>query len=103
MPRTPKGSLPTYRMHRPTGQAVVTVHDPATGRRTDHYLGEYGSKESHARYAQLVRGQPPDAGRRADEPVGRTLQQVEAGVVPPTTNLSVGAFYQRFLEHARAY
>jgi integrase len=90
-------------MHRPTGQAVVTVRDPATGRRSDHYLGEYGSQESHARYAQLVHGQPPAAGRGADEPVGRNLQRVEAGVMPPTTDLSVGAFYERFMEHARAY
>lgn len=45
--------VPSYRRHRPTGQAVVTLTDPA-GKRRDYYLGAYGSKESKAEYARLL-------------------------------------------------
>jgi integrase len=39
---------PSYRRHKPTGQAVVTL----SGR--DFYLGRYGSRESRAEYDRLV-------------------------------------------------
>src|SRR5262245_22025624 len=39
---------PTYRLHRPTGQAVVTLN----GR--DHYLGRHGTPESRAEYDRLL-------------------------------------------------
>jgi integrase len=41
--------IPSYRLHKPTGRAVVTLD----GR--DHYLGEHGSPPSQARYDRLVR------------------------------------------------
>ncbi len=44
--RTPR--TPSYRHHRPTGQAVVTLG----GR--DFYLGKFGSAESRAEYDRLV-------------------------------------------------
>jgi hypothetical protein len=34
MPRTPKGSLPSYRLHKARGRAVVTLTDPS-GERHD--------------------------------------------------------------------
>ena len=37
-------STPSYRLHRPTNKAVVTLN----GR--DFYLGPYGSPESRAEY-----------------------------------------------------
>ncbi|MBN2561143.1 MAG: tyrosine-type recombinase/integrase [Phycisphaerae bacterium] len=40
--------LPSYRHHKASGQAVVTL----SGR--DHYLGPYGSAESHAEYKRLI-------------------------------------------------
>ena len=40
--------LPSYRHHKPSGQAVVTVN----GR--DVYLGKYRSKESRAQYDRLI-------------------------------------------------
>lgn len=46
MPR--KRHVPSYRLHKPSGQAVVTID----GR--DHYLGPHGSPESHAEYDRLV-------------------------------------------------
>ncbi|NQT14424.1 MAG: site-specific integrase [Planctomycetes bacterium] len=47
MPRKP-GKVPSYCLHKHSGQAVVRVD----GR--DHYLGEFGSSESHRRYEELV-------------------------------------------------
>jgi integrase len=51
MPRN--GSLPSYRRHKQSGQAVVTLNDP-TGRRRDVLLGPYGSEESKAEYTRVL-------------------------------------------------
>lgn len=48
MGRTKKGTPPTYRRHRPTGKAVVTID----GR--DIYLGAYDTPASKAEYARLI-------------------------------------------------
>jgi len=40
--------VPTYRRHKPTGQAVVTLN----GR--DHYLGKHGTPASQEKYARLI-------------------------------------------------
>ena len=48
MPRTPKGSPPSYRLHKPTGHAVVTLN----GR--DFYPGRHGSPASWAEYDRLI-------------------------------------------------
>ena len=39
---------PSYRLHKPSGQAVVTI------RGRDHYLGPYGSGPSRAEYDRLI-------------------------------------------------
>lgn len=47
MPKhTPK--VPSYRLHKPSGQAVVTLSG------SDHYLGEHNTVESHDQYNKLV-------------------------------------------------
>lgn len=51
MPRKP--SVPSYRLHKPTGQAVVTFRTAGGGRR-DVYLGAHGSPESRAAYARVL-------------------------------------------------
>jgi hypothetical protein len=43
-------SVPSYRRHKQSGQAVVTLPDGLGGRR-DILLGQYGSKESRLEYA----------------------------------------------------
>ena len=48
MPRTKTGSLPSYRLYKRTGQAVVTIDGH------DHYLGAYGSPESKKAYNRLI-------------------------------------------------
>jgi hypothetical protein len=72
----PKGSTstPTYRLHKATGQAVVTVNGK------DHYLGKHGSKESKQRYDQLI-GQWLSRGRATAETSAEdiTITEVCAG------------------------
>jgi integrase len=51
MPRSP--AVPSYRLHRPSGQAVVTIRT-AAGERRDVYLGEYDSPESRAEYGRVI-------------------------------------------------
>jgi integrase len=46
MPRT--SCPPSYRLHRARNCAVVTIHGQ------NHYLGPYGSPESHEQYARLI-------------------------------------------------
>ena len=46
----PISRVPSYRLHRPTGQAVVTLG----GR--DYYLGLHGSPKSKTRYQKLLAG-----------------------------------------------
>ena len=41
-------SAPSYRLHKGTGQAVVTIHGK------DHYLGKHGTEESQQRYRQCL-------------------------------------------------
>lgn len=47
MPR-PKSVLPSYRLHKPSGQAVSYVN------RKPVYLGQFGTAESRERYAKLL-------------------------------------------------
>jgi hypothetical protein len=56
---------PKYRLHRQSGQAVVTLRDPATGLRRDVLLGEHDTPASHAEYARVVQ-EWKDAGRVLD-------------------------------------
>ena len=48
MPNTQRIRTPSYRFHKPSGLAVVTLN----GR--DHYLGCYGTVTSKAEYDRLI-------------------------------------------------
>ena len=50
--------LPSYRLHRPSGRAVVTLDGK------DHYLGKHGSRESKAEYRRLIADWQDDLRRR---------------------------------------
>ncbi len=52
MPR-PRSIVPKYRLHKATGQAVVTVRT-ADGGRKDVYLGRYRSPESRKEYERII-------------------------------------------------
>src|SRR5262245_64072796 len=45
--------IPSYRIHRQSGQAIVTLRD-ALGNRRDVLLGKYGSPESRQEYARQI-------------------------------------------------
>ncbi len=65
MPR--QNYVPSYRSHKASGQAVVTLPDVVTGRRKDFFLGRHGTKESRVEYAQVL-AEWEARGRRLDEP-----------------------------------
>lgn len=46
-------SIPSYRLHKQSGQAIVTVTDGLGGRR-DVLLGRYGTPESRQEYARVI-------------------------------------------------
>jgi integrase len=45
--------IPSYRLHKQSGQAIVTLTD-GSGHRRDVLLGQYGSAESQAEYARVL-------------------------------------------------
>ena len=51
MPRKPR--TPMYRLHKQSGQAIVTLPDNIGGRR-DVLLGTYDSPESHELYGRII-------------------------------------------------
>jgi integrase len=55
-------SVPTYRLHKQSGQAVVTLTDGLGGRR-DVLLGRHGTPESRLEYARVI-SEWEAAGRR---------------------------------------
>ncbi|MEM6333947.1 MAG: site-specific integrase [Planctomycetota bacterium] len=52
MPRKPR--VPSYRLHRSSGQAIVTLTDRHTRRRRDVLLGEHGTQASHKLYDRVI-------------------------------------------------
>jgi len=82
MPRTSGKSIPAYRKHRPTGQAVVTI----TGR--DHYLGPHGTKTSKIEYDRLI-GEWIAAGRPTS--------------TATATDITIAELLKRYKLHAEAY
>ena len=80
--------IPAYRLHKASGQAIVTLTDAVTGARKDRLLGKHGTAESRAEYARVI-GEWEARGRRLDDP----------GPAAPT----VAELLVRFLRHAEAY
>src|SRR5262245_24345065 len=64
MPTRPR-KIPAYRLHKPTGQAVVRLD----GR--DHYLGKHGTEASQEQYRRLIAEWLTHARPRASEPLAR--------------------------------
>lgn len=80
--------LPSYRLHKPTGQAIVVFSQG--GKRQFHYLGKYGSPESHAKYERLI-GTYLAAGRQAPTPQS------------PQTGVALRQLAAAYLSHAENY
>jgi integrase len=49
-----KPRVPSYRLHKQSGQAVVTLTDSVTGRRKDHLLGKHNTVASREEYQRVV-------------------------------------------------
>jgi hypothetical protein len=58
--------VPAYRLHKQSGQAVVTLTDGLGGRR-DVLLGRYGTYESRAEYARVIAEWEANSRRHAVE------------------------------------
>jgi integrase len=80
----PRKSIPSYRLHRPSGHAYSDFTDPLTGRRRSVCLGLWDSPESRAEHARLV----------AEVAVGRPA---------PAAGLTVNELLLAFLRHAQAH
>src|SRR5262245_35415546 len=89
MARRKAGSPPSYRHHKPSGQAVVTVDG------TDHYLGRFGSAESRKRYSRVI----DDWHDRQEAPI--TAPAVAAGDGCPSVNALILAYVRHAAEYYR--
>lgn len=88
MPRHRK-SVPSYCLHKSSGQAVVRLDG------VDHYLGLFGSPESHERYERAI------AEWRANQ-----AEHVAAEVVVSANrgfDLTVAEVLYRYRDFARSY
>ena len=70
--RSSGSKVPSYLRHKPSGQARVRIDGK------DHYLGPYGSIESHEKYGQLIALKasnvaPVEAATGTD---GRTIDEI---------------------------
>jgi integrase len=80
--------MPSYRLHKQSGQAVVTLSD-IDGNRRDVLLGKHGTPESEAEYLRVV-GEWKARGRR--------LPSRDAG-----SSLRVNELLEAFLTHAERH
>ena len=85
----PRHRVPTYRLHKPSGQAVVTVRT-TSGERHDVYLGAFDSPESRREYARII-------AELAVAPVAH-----QGGLTPPT-RITIDELLVAFLTHARTH
>jgi integrase len=67
--------IPSYRLHKQSGQAVVTLAD-GSGNRGDVLLGQYGTAESRAEYARVLAEWEAN-GRRLPRGAGACLSVTE--------------------------
>jgi integrase len=82
MARPKKGSIPSYRKHKPTGQAVVSLSGQ------DFYLGRFGTKVSLAEYDRQV----AEWFARGRRPI---VDHQESGEI---TIVELSAHYKRYAE-----
>jgi integrase len=93
MPRLTK-KLPSYRLHKPSGRAVVTLG----GR--DHYLGPWGSPESKAEYRRLI-AEWITAGRGVAKPDPGKGTANGAPAAAPTVSEVILAYWRHAETHYR--
>ena len=82
--------LPSYRLHKPSGRAVVTLDGRV------HYLGAFGTAESQAEYERLIAEWLAARGRRAGSPA-------HVASVAQQDDLTVNELILAFMRHAEIY
>src|SRR5579871_746721 len=92
MGRHRKGEPPTYRLHKQSGQAIVSLPDGIGGYR-DVLLGKYGTAESRVEYARVIAEWEAN-GRRVP-------QQTDRGLPSPTINELILAYWKHAEQHYR--
>lgn len=88
MPRR-SGKVPSYCHHKASGRAVVRISGQ------DHYLGDFGSPESHAEYERLI------AEWRAERQKAATKAAASTMICDPSLTIAVALV--RYHEFARTY
>jgi integrase len=89
MPRVSKNYVPKYRLHKQSGQAIVTLSY------VDHLLGKYGTPESRAAYHTLIAQWEANARKPLKQfPV--------AGAEQPAAPLSLDAMLDAYLRAMEA-
>jgi integrase len=83
-----RNHVPTYRLHKQSGQAVVTLPD-GLGRRRDVLLGAYGTPESRKEYARVLTEWESN-GRRLPQPVA-------------SADVTINELVLAYWRHARNY
>jgi integrase len=83
-------SIPSYRKHKQSGQAIVCLTDPLAGRR-DYLLGRHGSAASKREYERLVAEWLAN-GKRLSPAAG-----------PSGPGVTVAELVHRFKDHAEAF
>jgi hypothetical protein len=81
MPKLLENTLPSYRLHKQSGQAIVTLNS------RDILLGTYGSAESRQEYRRRIAQWIANGRQLSDD----------------NTDFSVSELIQRFKEHAEHY
>jgi len=82
----PRRKVPAYCLHKASGRAVVRLNGH------DHYLGPYGSPESHELYARLIANWRSDQTSAPSHVLGS-----------PDRLLSINEVLLDYVEFARAY
>jgi len=86
MPRKP--TIPSYRLHKKSGQAVVTLPYPDKSRE-DVYLGRFDSEESKEEYIRIIAEWQAGKRRRV--------------VANASSDLTINELAVRYLDHAEEY
>jgi integrase len=86
----PRNPVPSYRLHKSSGQAVVTLRSP-DGRRKDVMLGRFDSPESKAEYARIIAEWQTSGGAAAGRDAG------------PGQSLTVNEMLLAYLRHVDRY